>query len=421
MSLLSSHKTRAHSKMGGSSAGIYMKCTGYFSVLEHAPKEESSPDADLGTLFHEMVEMVCHDFLEHKREGTDPEIRFHLLSSDPRIDSEMVDHIESCKKVLWEKGLDKYITGKAYGFEDYFSLGEIGGVDIGGPADFWAVYRDKKGQRVGLIVDWKYGYHYVDEQKSDQLPHYAACMFEEFKRSGKSLDYIRAAIVQPRASGPEDLWREVKFTAGQLEKRSEKIKKVAKDVFIDKKIKFLAGDHCTWCPGNKLGLCEVRKKYLQEQSGLMLARHDAALPKFESLSDEQLVKILEYKDDIIDFLKGAYSYTLLRVKKGQLLKGYKVVKGTAKRKWKDNIDEIANGLVKYKIQEPYRKWEPQLKTITEIQTELKKKVGDVEEAKSILENFTEYGNVPEILVPESDPRPSIQSYRDLLSDEGTET
>lgn len=405
----SSHKTRSHSLMGGSSASIYMNCTGYFSIIQDLPPQESSPEADKGTLFHELLEISFHDFLEHKMSGTDPDIRYHLISGNKHVDDEMLQHIEECKIAIWEKGLDKFITGKAYGFEDYFSLGSVGDIQIGGPVDFWAVYRDKKGQRVGLLVDYKYGYTYVDEKKTWQLPVYACSMYEEFERK---LDYIRAVILQPRAGG--ETWREVKFTRTQLEQKKKQILEVGKSVFLDKKVKFKAGDHCTWCPGNKLGICEARKDYLQAQSRLKLVREDTALPKAETLTDEQLVKVLEYKDDIIDFLTGCYSFALLKAKKGEKIPGYKVVKGTAKRKWKDNITEIAEGLKKQGIKNPLKEPEPSLRTITDIEKELRKLKGDADTAKRSLEDFTQYGNVPEILVPETDSRPSITSYRDLL-------
>lgn len=401
----SNHKNRSHSIMGGSRASIYMKCTGYFSIIQDLPPQESNKDADQGTLFHEMMEIVVDDFLQYKLTGTDPDIRFHLLAGS--IDSEMKENIEECKNLVWEKGLDKFITGKAYGIEDYFSLGKIGDIDIGGPVDFWAIYRDKKGARAGLIVDYKYGYTYVDENTTHQLPHYATCMEESFDWK---LDYIRTAVLQPRAGG--ETWREVKFTKQELEKRKKKIFQIAEDVFIHGKIKYHPGDHCTWCPGR--GSCAARQEYLSNKSKLLLVR-DVRLPNVRDLTDDQRARLLIYKDDIIDFLKAVYSDSIQQHKAGKTIPGFKVVKGTSKRKWRKETEEIVYKLNELGIKEPVVV-KQELKTITEIEKELKKLVGSSDEAKTLLQSCTEYGTVPEILVPESDPRPSVKAYRDLLDE-----
>lgn len=404
-----SHKERTHSVMGGSRAAIYLNCTGYFSIIKDIPPQESSEHAEIGTLFHEMMEIVVEDFLQHKIEGTDPDIRAHLLKKEG-VDDEMLSHIEECREAFWVKGLDKHITGKAYALEDRCIMDTIGDIEIGGPIDAWVVYRDKKGQRAGLVVDWKYGYKYVKVEKNLQLLCYAISLREEFKRIGKPLDYVRAAIVQPRADG--DLWREVKFSSKDLDKWLEKFRTVAEDVFLHKKIKFKAGDHCTWCPGN--GICKTHAEHIQKHSSLKLARQDAELPKPETLNDEQLVKILTYRDDITAFLKGCYSYALRKFKAGGTIEGFKVVEGTAKRKWRSNAEEIGAGLKKHGLSDPFRPIEPELRTITDIEKELKKLKGSKDEADSILQNYTERGSVPEILVPDTDARPSIKTYSDLL-------
>lgn len=410
MSQNTSHKERTHSIMGGSRATIFMNCTGYFAAIKGLPAQEPSKYADTGTLFHEMMEIVVHDFLQHKMEGTDPEIRYHLLSENRGVDEEMRGHIELCKNLLWEKGLDKYVTGKAFDLETYFSLGKCGDIDIGGPADFWAGYRDKKGLRAGLIVDWKYGFGYVDEKETEQLIHYATSMYQEFKRAGKEFDYIRAAIVQPRAGG--ETWREVKFTKKELERRTVKVLQIAHDVFVEGKIKYKAGKHCEYCPAK--GDCDAHSSYLQKNASLLLADRKKELPDPKVLTPEQIANILKYKDEITDFLKECYSLALRRWKEGQKLPGWKVVNGTAKRKWLDEHQEIGLALVKQGLTEtPFRKVKPELRTITEIEKELKKLHG-AEEAKSILANYTEVGALPEILVPESDARSPVKTYKDLL-------
>lgn len=389
-----------------------MKCTGYFSMVQDLPPEEKSEAADKGTLFHEMMEISLHDFLMHKVEGTDPDVRAHLIAANPDVDDEMINHIQECKKLIWDKGLDKHITGKAFDFETVFSMGTIGDIELSGSIDFWCVYKDKKGRRAGLIIDYKYGYTYVDENETEQLPFYATCMYEEFKtKHGKELDYVEAVILQPRAGG--EIWRKVKFTQNDLENKKKKIFKVGEDVFVHKKLKFKAGSHCRWCPAS--GVCPEQSQHLQNQSGLALVRQNE-LPDVEKLSAEQMQRLLLNKDAIDKFLKAVYSYALRSSKSGKNVPGFKVVNGTSKRGWKDEVEEIGAGLVRIGVKEPFRKQEPELKTIGDIEKELKKLGHSGDDAVSVLQPFTKKGTLPEILVPESDPRPSIKTYKELMKE-----
>lgn len=413
MTIEAPHKERTHSIMGGSRAPIYYQCSGYFSIIKDLPPQESTEYADEGTLFHELMEVAVDDFLQHKIEGTDPDIRLHLMHKKEGVTDDMLADVEECKNLLWEKGLDKHVTGKVYFLEEKFVLETVGDVEIGGPIDFAFVHKDKKGLRGALVLDYKYGYKFVEVKRNLQLILYGCSIYMEFKRLGKPLAYVRVAVLQPRAGG--EVWREEKYSAQQLEGWCRKFVKIAHDVFLHKKIKFKAGDHCQWCPGKPA--CGEHKKYLEEKSNLLLARSDALLPKPELLTDDQLVKILTYKDQISDFLKACYSHALTKHRAGKKIPGFKVVEGTAKRKWKEEDTEIAEGLKKEGVKDPWREPEPQLRTITDIEKELKKLKGSPDAAKACLENYTNPGNKPQILVPETDPRPSLGSYKDLLATE----
>lgn len=399
-----SHSDRKHLPFSASQAHRLINCNGPIFYAEKCPPQEKSEHAELGEKFHQALEILLEDFLDFKTNGTDADIRSHLLAE---YDEELLAHAREAKEVIWEKGLDQFITGKAFGFEDQFVLDERLG--IGGICDFWCIYRDRKGQRVALIVDYKYGYGYVDENNNPQLATYAVSLREEFLRAGKDFDYIRVAIYQPRAGG--DAYREFKFTQKALTTWKTKLTKAAKQAFVEKKIKLKAGEWCTYCPA--ASICVELKRSLEEESGLTIARK-TSLPTVESLSIEQRVKILEYKEAIEKFMKAVYSDTLALLKKGGQVPGLKLVNGTPRRQWLKETEEIGKKLIKAGLKEPFRPLEPELITITDAEKALTTILESKDEAKKVLEQVTELKPAPEILVPESDPRAPIKSYKEML-------
>lgn len=188
------HEDRAHSELGGSTASRWSQCTGCIFLNRTLPKQPSSAAAKEGTKAHELAEVALRDFLNHKRNGTDPEIQFSLLAMN--ADPKMVEAAEGWRDTMWEKVLEKALTGKAYGLEEHFYFDKS--LDMGGTVDFWCVYINDRGQRVGVIVDFKYGYSYVEVKKNGQLAFYGAALRRFVREHGKDLDLVRTAVYQPR-------------------------------------------------------------------------------------------------------------------------------------------------------------------------------------------------------------------------------
>lgn len=399
------HGERKHLPFSASQAHRLINCNGPIFYKDILPEQETSETAKEGEKFHETLEILLHDFLEYKVNGTDAYARLESLKNT--ADDDMLTHAEEAVGIIWKEGLDQFITGKAYGFEDEFILDEKLG--IGGIADFWCIYRDKKGQRVALIVDYKYGYNYVDEENNAQLATYASSLRECLLRDGFDIDYARVAIYQPRAGGK--VYREFKFTAKALTIWKTKLIKAARRAFIEKKIKLKAGDWCKFCPA--MSVCVEYKKNVEENSGLALAR-ETPVPTIDKLTLDQQVKIVTWKDEIEKLLKASYSNLLSLGKKGITIPGMKVVAGVSKRKWKAEIFEIKEVLSEAGIKEPLRSFDPEPITIGDAEKQLKKLLGTEDLAKELLGKLTELSVSSELLVSENDPREGIKSYKQKL-------
>lgn len=400
------HADRAHAILGGSSAARWTQCTGSLLLGRDMPPGPSSPAADEGTRAHEAAQIVLEDFLLHKLNGSDPEARFKEIKTD---DDLMLEYIKDYRDAVWTNGLDQHITGKAFGLEERFVLDAK--LDMWGTVDFWAVYISDRGKRVGYICDFKYGYHFVPAERNAQLAFYATAMREEFRRSGKDLDIIRAAIFQPRGSEP--VYRETEFTAKELGTWKKKFYNAAHSLFIAKKPKFKVGDWCGFCPAR--AICKPYAKELQKQASLKLIEPEADLVRFpspEAIGDEALLKIILHGDSICEFVGKCKSYGINRALAQKPVAGTKLIQGPTRRTWEEDKDDIISKLKHLGLEDCTT---CKLKGLTVVEKELKRlhKGKDIKEIMAPMITET----VPSLmLVSDTDDRERVRGQMDLLGE-----
>lgn len=394
---------RTHSLLGGSSADRWASCPGSVALEATCEKKVAGPDADLGTLTHEyLLDKSLKSFLDHKIHGTQA-----LIEGK---DDAMLEIIAKAIEVIWEKVLFESITDKTYGIEHKFYLSKE--LDSFGYVDFWAVYIDDKGKKAGIIYDYKNGFHSVDVDKNAQLAFYACALQNMLMTKGKSLDYVRGIIYQPRITH-EEPYKETKFTASQLETWNRKFLKSANDIVTKKSDKLKAGSWCKWCRAQ--GKCPAYKKELSKISSLKLLDDDIELEVFplpETIPDEEVARIVMHWDKIKKFGESVKEYAMVRNLAGNPIIGTKCVESRKRRRWITNHIEVATVLREqgYQLEEVFT-LKP--KGITVIEKMLADKTSK-NEAKSILENLTELGNSSIQLVSDADPRPAIEGSEHLL-------
>lgn len=397
------HADRAHAPLGGSSAHRWANCTASVVLSRDMPKEPASAAALEGTAAHEVAEQMLALFLEYRLTGDQAKANT-VINADPALLEAGKDYVDT----VWKSVLHEAITGKAYDIETKFTLeAKLG---MFGFVDFWCVYIDDRGKRVGVVVDFKYGFHEVEAEKNAQLAFYACAMREELTRAGKNLDYVRAVIFQPKV---EPSYKEVKFTAKQLDTWRKKFFKAAEEIFVKEKPKFKVGDWCGFCPAK--GVCPKYVKEAQSKTALMLVEPEADLqnlPAPEALNDEALAKIILHGDMVEEFISACRKYALARARNGKALPGTKLVAGSSRRKWKENVSDIAEALMDYGI----APWEEKLIGLGEAEKALAAGPSGMskKEAKEIVSSFCDSTVPPILLVSEEDPRPKLSIGVDLL-------
>lgn len=396
----SNHKERPHAPFGGSVAARRINCTGSYFLESQLPPQPSSAAADEGTEAHEAAEWALADFLYRKTEGEGIDI------PKPKHFDNYKQFAEDYVEAIWTKGLYSSITGKSYAIETVVTISEPLGMF--GPCDFACVYSDERGRSVGIVVDYKHGYNFVDVEKNDQLAHYASGLREDVRRLGKDLEYVRAAIYQPRAGG--EAYRETTFTAKFLDNWKKRALKAAEQIFVSKKAKFKCGDWCKFCRAKPV--CKAYAKQRTVETQLDLVNHETIeLPKVEMLSPEHIVKLVLHGDKLVDLVETAKKIAFDACSQSGEYYGLKLVEGRGKRSWDKGLDEemIGEALKSNGIKKPMKE---SLRGITEIEKELKK-VTSPQEVDRVMTTYTVKSS-PKILVATNDPRPAVKCTKDLL-------
>lgn len=413
---------RGHAILGGSKAGMYLACPGSISMQDGIPDLPVSASAEEGTAAHAICEHQIRNFLRCKAEGGEYDEYPHK-PSDKEIESALL-YVD----MIWTKVLENSITKKAYGIEDLMTLNAE--YSMFGYIDFWCIYIDDKGKRVGVIVDYKNGYHEVPVEKNPQLAFYACALREEIKAGGKDLDYVRTVVIQPYGESvdpadPDSCYKEDKITQKQLDAWKKKFDDVAYEIFVaipeGKKPKLSAGSHCKYCKAQ--AICpEFGKSQVKNSSLALLDVEEIQFPEIEKIPLEVLVNIIKHEKDLTGWIKNIKAYAVALAKDGNL-PGYKVVESRTNRKWNDaltseeypNSDEfIGASLNEHGVEEPFV---CKLKNLGQVEKDLIEAGYSKKEARSLVDNYTTKPRGGPTLASEDDPRPVFEGAMALLTEE----
>lgn len=392
------HAARAHAPFGGSVASRRMNCTGAYFLESQITPEPPSDDATEGTEAHECAEWAINDYLSMRVHGHGTDMPM------PVYFSKYQEYANGYVRTIWEKVLFETITGKTYATEQVLTIDKNLGME--GPADFVCIYSDERGRKIGVVVDFKFGFKWVEAAKNDQLAHYSNGLLRFAKDNGINLHAVRAAIYQPRAGG--EAYRETTFSIKYLDNWKKKYYKAATTTLIEKKARFKVGEWCHWCRGK--ALCKAYAADLKAKTKLELVNYKTInLPKVDQLPVDVVVKTVQNADKIEDFIAACKTYARDACLNGDCLPGLKLVEGSGKSRWIDDEGKIIEFLTLRGLN-PLRHT---LKTITQIKSELKANGYDKQETASLLSQVVEKPTT-QILVDEQDPRPAILSGKSLL-------
>ena len=399
---MSEHSKRGHAELGGSGADRWTNCPGSVVLLREIPEQTASEAMLEGTLAHEYAEQFLLTFLNNKVTG-------ETVSQVAACPDEMREHMIAYRDFIWKELLEETITDKVYDLETPITIDEQ--LQMWGSADFWSFGYDDRGKKVAIICDLKYGRQDVDAEDNAQLAFYAVALREELRKHGMDVDYVVAAIFQPRSfSNPAP--KKTKWTSKQLDAWKKKFYKAAHAIYVKQKPAFKVGEWCKQCRAKA-----VCKKYAHESEAAtqlkLIDVQTVEIPKIETLPREVIAKIALNYDLVKDFIDGCFEYAMREAKTGTM-PGLKVVESSkGKRSWSADSERVINTLMHYGIP-PDDITTPKLRGIGELEKLLKLQVSK-SEVETIMSDITVKGKSTETIVALTDPRPAILGAQELLS------
>lgn len=329
-----------HSILSASGAHRWLNCTASIKACEGLP-DNASNDAQKGTEVHELCAYRLAKILG--KEAKAPEYEYSV--DDERNAQAYAEYIRE----LVTDGCAVMIEQKV-DFSEYTAEGGFGTADC-------IIINDTDIH----VVDYKNGVGVkVNAYKNPQMMLYALGAYATFKEVYENIKTVTMTIYQPNV---ENIYT--------YQVSIEELLSAADEVFIPKAHEalegrgvFKKGEWCRFCKAK--GTC---KKYGEEFMKI-LKDFELQIGETQTLTEDEIITLLTYADDITAWLKDVKEYAFNCAKAGKEWKGFVIRRGRAVRKYVDE-EEVAKRLKANGV-EPYERID-KIKSLTVIEKELGKK------------------------------------------------
>ena len=393
------HTERAHSLLSASKAEQWINCPPSARLQEGIP-DRRSEYSDEGTLAHELAEtklrrqlLPCNSAERKRLDARLQEIQANPLYSAEmeRLIQEYVEFVEERFMAAKARSPDAVILlEEKLDYSEWTAPGQTGTGDVVLIADGTLE-----------LIDLKYGKGVpVSAVGNPQIRLYALGAW-----SGYSFLYdireIRMTIYQPRL----DSISTDTMTVEKLLDWAENVVKPAARLAYEGKGDFKPGDHCRWCKVK--ATCRARAD--ENMKALQYEFQDPAL-----LTLDEIGQILHIAQKLADWAKDVEEYALERAVAGERVPGWKLVEGRSNRII-TNPDEAKDRLAGAGLEPDVYLKPRDLFGIGE----LEKRIGKKQLAEILGELIHKPPGKP-VLVPETDPRPELNSIEHEFANENWE-
>jgi hypothetical protein len=321
-----SPSSKVHSPLGPSKSGRWLKCKASVGFLaknaKRLPHEKPSAYAEEGK--------QAHDLGEKMLKGS--------KWSPKAYPADMVADMEGY--VAFVKGQMATVEKPKLLIEQtiplFYDRKQVGTADV-----------VIAGSKV-ILVDLKYGEGVsVGAVRNPQLAIYFKSAVEHLKLKLKRTDVVVLIIYQPRAQDNRFV-RKWETTWGELEEFCGEIADTALDILADpdnQPFHCEPDTVCRWCPGKVI--CPTYAGHLlgeapSSEATVFALEEGAVLPlagrtfvTADSLSDDQIARVVGAADDLRAWLKDVEALAYGRMEVGDPVPGTKLVAGRNSRDWSD--------------------------------------------------------------------------------------
>jgi hypothetical protein len=374
--------TIAHAKLGASNAHRWLYCSGSVKA-EQGFVDKTSDFAYEGTCAHELSELA----LRHGKEPQDWIGKPLEENNQWIVGEEMASYVQVytdyCRAI--SKGADEVFIEQRVSYSDWVPEGF-------GTNDFGAIFlKDKRIK----IADLKYGKGVqVDAENNPQAMLYGLGTYAEFGWISE-FEWVDIAIIQPRL----DHISEWSISVKELLKWAEWVSQRAEAALLPDAERVPGEKQCRFCKAK--ATCPALMKYTED---IIMADFDDLddMPSPDTLSQDQLRKVLEHKGLIEGWLSSVESVAQERLESGQGFPGFKLVAGRSLRQWGDS--DAADALLSDLIGD--KRYSMKLVSPAQAEKLLPK------EKRNLLDAIVVKPSGKPTMVPESDKRPPINMTDD---------
>lgn len=338
---------RGHARLGGSAAGIFLRCTAAPGQWPVGGGRKGSSYAAEGTVAHQLAE----EWLAHgtpSPAGTEMTVDGHKIT----VTAAMLDDVERYVRAVEDVARNAawYEIEQPVRLDQlWLDMGEMAPEPLFGTADFIAV-----ADGVLFVHDLKFGIGVLVSAKGNlQLRYYALGAFLWLMANQPDLAAtvrrVEMAIHQPRAGGTStdeiDLLDLLEW--GQYELKAKV------DAIHAGDVEFVPGDHCRFCPAaanckalHKNSVALAQQRFPEELDDEIDA--STLLPTPDLLTDAQIGEALRRAELLNIWLNAVRREAQTRIAKGHPVAGWKLVDRKGYRQFRDAITVTsilqANGL-----------------------------------------------------------------------------
>lgn len=383
------HKERAHSVLGASTAKRWMNCPGSVRLSADVPTPPASVYAMEGTQAHELAEEMLRGNWIGRHSRTD-------------IEPEMIDHAAGyasyCNGIVTERSALRLIEAR-------ISLASLKPpVDMFGTADF-VVYDP---QTFSLhVVDLKYGRGlHVSAEDNPQLLYYALGVTLLPEMRGRRVDRIVCHIYQPRV---QDGISHSEYDPLDLDIFADTLLTAARNTQKpDAPLK--AGAWCQFCPA--AGQCPAKARQAlvsaQDEFGVLLdaGAPPLVLPAINSLTGEQMARIIAATKSLTDWLGAVNQAAKGRLNNGLEIPGYKLVAKHGARRWRNEAEFLVDASFE-NVDTDLTKTTTTIASPAQAEKKLAALWGDAARAKAFVAGHVERVSSGATIAPADDKRPAL--------------
>jgi hypothetical protein len=299
------NQPKTHADLSPSACHRWWNCPGSVSLSKKFPKK-TSPDAELGTAAHEVLERCL-------KSKTNPFDMIGMEINGYEVDEEMAEAVSFTIDLVaaeLQKGGDLLVETKIEVTKDIF-----GTLDIAIVRHFDKI----------VVIDFKYGKGVVVKAEYNyQLTMYLIGLMKKYE-----CDRAELVIVQPRAYQDDKVSRwecDLSYVEGFAAELPRHIELTKEENALT-----VAGDWCRFCsakvdcPALRDNLCSA----LTPVEG-----REILFPDARSLSTETVTKILDYRERIEKWLEAVAVHAQSILENGGAVPGYQLAKKRANRRWK---------------------------------------------------------------------------------------